>query len=60
VTKKKPEKPASEMNDDELIKTVFPPHVVERIRREHHLDEPVEEPREADESGSDAPFTPQD
>lgn len=43
MTKKKPEKSANEMTDDELIKSVFPPRIVERIRREHHLDDPDEE-----------------
>ena len=38
--KKKVEKPktANEMTDDQLIKSVFPPHVVERYRRELGLD----------------------
>jgi len=58
MPKKKPEKSANEMTDDELIKSVFPPHVVERIRREHHLDEQTEAGTR--ESGSDEQFTPQD
>lgn len=42
MTKKKPEKSANDMTDDELIKSVFPARVVEQIRREHHLDDPDE------------------
>ncbi len=42
---KKRKKDANEMTDEELIQSVFPAHVVERIRREHGLDERTEEPK---------------
>ena len=34
MTKKKQEKNANDMTDEELLLSVFPPHVVERIKRE--------------------------
>ncbi len=34
MPKKKPEKSANDMTDEELITSVFPRHVVERIERE--------------------------
>jgi len=43
----KREKSANEMSDDELIKSVFPEHVVERLRHELHLDEDGEDEPDA-------------
>ena len=42
MPKKKP-KDANEMTDEQLIKSVFPAHVVARVRRELGLDERAEE-----------------
>ena len=44
----KREKSANEMIDEELIKSVFPEHVVERLRQELHLDDDDEEERDAE------------
>lgn len=55
---KKREKPVEEMTNEELIRSVFPAHVVERIRREHHLDEQAEELRR--EMRGDDQLTPRD
>lgn len=49
-------KDANEMTDDELIKSVFPARVVERLRRELHLGE---RPERENESGDDQ-STPKD
>jgi len=41
-------KSANEMSDEELIKSVFPEHVVERLRHELHLDDEDEKERDAE------------
>lgn len=44
----KRKKSANEMSDEELIKSVFPEHVVERLRHELHLDDERDEERDAE------------
>jgi hypothetical protein len=41
-------KSANEMSDEELIRSVFPDEVVERIRHELHLDEENDEEHDAE------------
>ena len=56
--KKEPPKDANEMSDEELMRSVFPPHVVERIEREIGVFRNNSEEDESEENKGDERFTP--